>query len=156
MKRLALSLVCMALLGACETTGAVRPPPVGPTVLDIEPGRARVIFRGVSRATEAEVSDRALLQAADLALMRGYDWFRVNQRVVDIAPPTTPRFTFGIGGASFGRHSAVGVGGSTGVGGEGTYVVSLEVQFGRAPSPPGPEIYDARAVSQTIRARLPR
>ena len=77
MKRLAVSALCLALLGACETTGG---PPVGPSDQALEPGRYRVTFRGVSGASQAEVSDRALLHAANLALMQGYDWFRVYDR----------------------------------------------------------------------------
>jgi hypothetical protein len=151
MKRLVLSALCLSLLAACATPGG---PPVGPSFQDIEPGRSRVVFRGPSRMSEAEVQDRALLQAADLALMRGYDWFRVYGRSVDLAPPTTPRFSFGFGTESFGRHSAVGVGTGTSFGGEASYVVNLEVEFGRAPKPSDPQVYDARDVSETLRRRL--
>jgi hypothetical protein len=155
MKRLALSVLCLALLAACETTGGYRPPPIGASDQVLEPGRFRVTFRGVSRASAAEVRDRALLHAAELTLARGFDWFRIVDRFDDVAPPTGPRFTLGIGGASFGRHSAVGVSGARSFGGEGTLVSTLEVVAGRGPRPNSPDVYDARAVSDTLRRQLP-
>ena len=100
------------------------------------------------------MSDRGLLQAADLALMRGYDWFRVVDRSIDLAPPTTPRFSFGFGTSSFGRGGGVGVGGATSVGGEASFIATFEVQFGRTPRPPGADVYNARSVSDTLRRRL--
>jgi hypothetical protein len=154
MKRLALSVLCLALLAACESTGGYRPPPIGASDQEVEPGRYRVIFRGLPRASAAEVHDRALLHAAELTLARGYDWFRIVERFDDVAPPTGPRFTLGIGGASFGRHSAVGVSGARSFGGEGTLVSVLEIVAGRGDRPGSPDVYDARAVSDTIRRRL--
>jgi hypothetical protein len=154
MKRLAISALCLGLLGACETTGAYRPPPVGYSEQDLEPGRFRATFRGASRVSEAEVRDRALLHAAELTLQRGYDWFRVVDRFNDIAPPTRPRFSIGLGTSSYGRSSAVGVGGSTSFGGEGTYVATLEVLAGRGQSAQTPDVYDARAVASTLGPRL--
>ncbi len=151
MKRLALSALCLVLLAGCETAGG---PPVGPSDLALEPGRERVMFRGVSGASAAEVGDRALLHAANLALMQGYDWFRVVGRSVEIAPPTSPRFTVGVGGMSFGRHSALGVGGAESFGGEGTYLATLEVVFGRGARPPGADVYDAHGVAATLGPRL--
>lgn len=155
MKRIALAAACVALLSACETTGGVRPPPVGASYQDIDAGRLRVTFRGSSRMSNPEVRDRALLRAAELTLERGYDWFTITDRYGELAPPTRPRFTVGLGTASFGRRSAVGVGGSTSFGGEGTFVETLEVSLGRGPRPPGPDAYDARGVADTIRPRLP-
>lgn len=154
MRRLAASAVCLLLLTACETTGA-NAPPLGVSQLEIEPGRVRVTYRGTSRMNEAEVRDRALLAAAESALTRGYDWFRVVDRSSDIAPPTSPRISFGLGGGSYGRSTGVGVGASTGFGGEATYVVSMETLGGRGARPQAPDAYDARSVSDTLRAQLP-
>jgi hypothetical protein len=154
MERLAVSALCAVLLAACETVGGVRPPPVGASILEVEPGRYRVSFRGVSGASDAEIRDRALLQAAELALARGADWFRVVDRYGDIAPPTRPRFTFGLGVGGYGRHSGVDVGASRSVGGEGTFVSTLEIQLGRGARPADPDAYDARAVADTLRRRL--
>jgi hypothetical protein len=155
MKRVALTVLCLVLLAACETTGGYRPPPVGASEQELEPGRVRVTFRGPSRMSGAEVRDRALLRAAELVLARGYDWFTVTNRYDDVAPPTSPRFTIGIGGGSYGRRSALGVGGSTSFGGEGTFVSTLEVVGGRGKRPLGPDAYDARGVVANLRPRLP-
>ena len=46
-------------------------------------------------------------------------------------------------------------GASTGFGGEPTVVVTLEALGGRGPRPADPDVYDARSVSDTLRARLP-
>jgi len=155
MRRFILPAVCLVLLAACQTTGAARPPPVGASQFEIEPGRLRVTYRGTSAMNDAEVRDRALLAAAEGSLARGYDWFRVVDRSSDIAPPTSPRISFGLGTGSYGRSSAVGVGASTGFGGEATYVSSLEVMAGRGQRPATPDAYDARSVSDTLRAQLP-
>lgn len=154
MKRVTLVALCLVTLSACETTGNVRPPPVGLSEQELEPGRYRVTYRGTSRMSDAEVRDRALLRAAELALSRGYDWFTVTDRYGDIAPPTRPRITLGLGTSSFGRSSAVGVGGSTSFGGEGTFVSTIEVVGGKGARPSSPDVYDARSVADTLRPRL--
>jgi hypothetical protein len=154
MRRLAASVLCLLVLSACETTGGSGPP-VGVSQLEIEPGRVRVTYRGVSSMGEAEVRDRALLAAADASLARGYEWFRVTERYSDMAAPTSPRISFGLGTGSYGRRSAVGVGGSTSFGGQPTFVVTMEVIGGRGPRPADPDAYDARSVSDTLRAQLP-
>lgn len=141
----------LALLSACETASA---PPIGPSDTRIEAGRYRITFRGVSGASAPEVEDRALLHAADLALRRGYDWFRVIARSGDYAAPTSPQFTFGVGGFGFGEDSAFGVGGSQTVGGQPTYVASLEVIFGKGPKPPEADAYDAHSVLSSLGPRL--
>jgi hypothetical protein len=141
----------LGLLSACETAGG---PPVGATDVPLEAGRERITFRGVSGASSPEVQDRALLHAANLALGQGYDWFQIVGRSVDLAPPTSPQISFGIGGASFGDHTAVGLGASRSVGGEPTYVASLEVLFGHGPKPPALDAYDARGVVASLGPRL--
>jgi hypothetical protein len=152
MRAIALTAACILLLGACETTEAYAP--VGASDQQLEPGRFRVTYRGTSRMSDPEVRDRALLRAAELTLMGGYDWFTVTDRYGDIAPPTRPRITFGLGTSSFGRSSAVGLGGSTSFGGEGTFVSTLEIVAGRGARPAGPDAYDARSVADTLRPRL--
>ncbi len=151
MRRLAPALICLTLLAACETTSA---PPVGASVQAVESGRYHVTYRGTSRMSEPEVRDRALVQAAQLTLNNDGDWFSVVSRSGGIAPPTGPQFSFGIGGASFGRHSAVGGDVGTTVGGEGTYVATLEIVVGHGPKPPGADAYDARDVISTVGGRL--
>jgi hypothetical protein len=154
MRRLAASAVCLMLLTACQTSGG-NLPPVGASQFEIEPGRVRVTYRGTSGMGEPEVRDRALLAASEAALARGYDWFRVTERFTDIAPPTSPRISFGLGGGSYGRLTGIGVGASTGFGGEATYIVSMETVGGRGARPQAPDAYDARSVSDTLRAQLP-
>ena len=151
MRRLVFAVSALALLTACETTSG---PPLGPSVQAVETGRFHITYRGTSRMGEPEVRDRALLQAAQTALRSGYDWFQVTGRTSSIAAPTGPQFSFGIGGASFGRHSAVGGDVGTTVGGEGTYVTSLEVLLGKGAKPAGADTYDARDVDATLGRRL--
>lgn len=155
MSRLVISLLCLALLSACETTEGAGVPPVGASVQPIEADRFRVTYRGAGRMSEAEVEDRALYRAAQLSLSNGFDWFRVTQRSHAIAPPTGPQISIGVGGASFGHGSGIGVGGATTFGGEGSFVVSLEIVGGRGGArPDSPDVYDARAVSNTLGQRF--
>ena len=154
MRRLAASALCLMILTACETTGGMAPP-VGLSQMEIEPGRVRVTYRGSSSMSEAEVRDRALLAAAEASIARGYDWFRITERFSELGPPTSPRFSFGLGTGSYGRSSSLGVGGSTSFGGEPTVVVTIEALGGRGPRPADPDVYDARSVSDTLRSQLP-
>lgn len=152
MRSLVLALAASAcLLAGCETTAE---PPVGVSVLPIEANRVQVTYRGRSGMSQPEVEDHALVQAAQLTLDRGGDWFRIAGRSGGMASPTGPQFSFGVGGLSFGRHSAVGGGVGTTVGGEGTFVSSLEVEIGRGPKPADPSVYDARDVITTVGGRL--
>ena len=150
MRRLLPALFGLALLSACETAG----PPVGPTDALIEAGRYHVTFRGVSGASGPEVEDRALLHAANLALGQGYEWFRVARRAGGYAGPTSPQFSFGVGGASFGSHSSVGMGVGTGFdlggGSYGATAATIEVFMGKGPKPPSLDAYDARSVSSSM------
>jgi hypothetical protein len=149
MRRLLPALIGLALLSACETPG----PPVGPSDTLIEAGRYHVTFRGVSGAGGPEIEDRALLHVAGLALGQGYDWFRVTNRTGGYAGPTSPQFSFGVGGAGFGHGGGFGVGAEHTVGGEPSYVADMEVVFGRGPKP-GIDAYDARSVVATIGPRF--
>jgi hypothetical protein len=139
----------LCLLSACETTG----PPLGATDTPIEAGRYRVVFRGVSGASGAEIEDRALLHAANLALGQGYDWFQVTRRAGGYAGPTGPQFTFGVGGATFGRGGGQGDGAERTVGGGPSYVADMEVVFGKGPKPSF-DAYDARSVVDSLGPRF--
>ena len=152
MRWLVPALLGLALLAGCETASGA--PPVGAADVRIDADHYRTTFRGVSGASPQEIEDRALLHAAGLALAQGYDWFRVTNRSGGFAAPTSPQFTFGVGGATFGRNSAFGIGGSHTVGGEPTYVADLELAFGKGPKPADPLVYDARGVTASLGPRL--
>jgi hypothetical protein len=158
MKRLLLSAVACAVLAGCATPTHFQPAGpggVGYSELRIEPDRYRVIFQGGPGAPEAQVQDYALLRAADLALAQGYDWFRVVERTTRQTGYGGASIGFGVGGASFGHHSATGVGVSSGfpISGGPALQASLEVLMGKGPRPPGPEVYDARGVRAAIGGR---
>ena len=158
-----LALVAALALTACETAmptiyaPAPGPRAVGFSELRLEPGRYRITYRGGPGAPPAQVSDYALLRAADLALAEGYDWFRVSDRHLDrVGYAGGSSVSFGVGGASFGRHSAVGVGvGKTIPLGDNGEILAetLEVVMGKGPPPRDADVYDARDIRRTIGPR---
>src|SRR6266404_1039862 len=115
MNRLILSAFAALSLTACATEPTRFQPAAGPSAVGfsemrIEPGRFRVTFQGGPGAPPAQVEDYALLRAADLAVAEGYDWFRVTERMTRQNGYSGGSLSVGVGGASFGRHSATGVG----------------------------------------------
>jgi outer membrane protein TolC len=161
MRRLILTAAACTLLSACATTPTVYAPAAGPKAVGfseyrIEPGRYRITFQGGPGAPLEQVSDYALLRAADLAIADGYDWFRVSDRYLRQAGASSgPRFSVGAGGADFGRRSSVGlgVGTSFNLGGGASVAQTLEVMMGRGPPPRGADVYDAREIRRVIGAR---
>ncbi|MDB5494476.1 MAG: hypothetical protein JWP86_1813 [Phenylobacterium sp.] len=159
MKRTLLAALACLSLAACATPTHFQPAggpgAVGFSELRIEPGRYRVTFQGGPGAPEAQVQDYALLRAADLALAEGYDWFRIVDRSVRQTGYGGASVGLGVGGMSFGRHSATGVGVGTGfpLSGGPALQASLEVLMGRGPRPPGEDVYDARGVRASIGGR---
>ncbi len=157
MKRLVLSAAAALTLAACATP-TVYGPAAGPTAVGyseyrIEPGRYRVTFRGGGGAPPEQVMDYALRRAADLTLAQGYDWFRVSDRYVrGVGGGYGPTVDLGVGGMSFGHHSAVGGSVGTGfdLGGGPELQASIEVLMGHGPLPPGLDVYDARAVAGSL------
>lgn len=150
------------VLAACASAPTVYGPAASPTAVGfsdyrIEPGRYRITFRGGPGAPPEQVSDYALLRAADLALADGFDWFRVSDRILQrTGAGNGPQLSIGGGSADFGRHSAVGlgVGTSFNLGGGPSLTQSLEVVMGRGSPPRDADIYDAREIRRTIGARL--
>lgn len=147
------------LLAACATTPTVyraqlgAPNDVGFSEYRLEAGRYRVTFQGGPGAKEAQVADYALLRAAELALRDGYDWFRIADRSTSVSGyDRGPRVSFGGGSASFGGRSSVGVGLGTSFNlGPGPAVSrSIEVVFGKGPTPKDRDAYDARDVVKTV------
>lgn len=151
-------VACALILGACATAQPTiyRPQTnatdVGFTQYKMEDGRYRVTFRGGPGASVGQVTDYALLRAAELALADGYSWFRVADRVTQsTGGGSGPTFSVGGGSGSYGRRSAVGlgVGTSFNLGPKPALSTTLEVVFGKGPRPPG-EAYDAQSVVNTI------
>lgn len=161
MQRALLAVLFTLTLAACATAPTHFQPAataggVGFSEMRIEPGRYRVTFQGGPGAPEAMVQDYALLRAADLALADGYDWFRVIDRSIRQTGYGGASIGFGVGGMSFGRHSASGVGVSSGfpVSGGPALAASLEVLMGKGPRPGGVDVYDARGVRDTVGRRV--
>lgn len=156
MTRLLAALALAVTLAACATAGpyaaASKPGGPGYSELRIEDNRYRVSYRGAPGQEAA--SNFVLYRAAELTVNQGYDWFIVDQRNVDRNAPSGPRFSVGVGGGSYGRHTSVGVGTSVGIpigGGAGTADASLEARFGRGPKPADANAYDARQILQSLR-----
>jgi len=160
MKRLILPALAALSLSACATAPTHFQPAagrdaVGFSEMRIEPGRYRVTFQGGPGAPAAQVQDYALLRAADLALADGYDWFRITDRMTRQNGYGGSSLSVGFGGMSFGRHSATGVGVGTGIplSGGPALTATIEVLMGRGPKPADGDVYDARGVQRSIRAR---
>lgn len=158
MKRLMLPALAALSLAACETPQpTVYQPAGGPRGVGfseerIEPGRYRISFKAGNGAPPLQAQDLALRRAADLALADGYDWFRVYDRHMGFVGGNGPRIGLGVGGASFGGHSAVGgsVGTGFNLGGGPAPVATLDVVMGKGPRPDGADVYDARGVQRTM------
>lgn len=162
MTRLFLPLIAAFALSACATAPTYYQPAAGPQAVGfseyrIEPGRYRVTFRGGPGAPPEQVSDYALLRAADLALADGYDWFRVVDRSLrPVSSGNSSSLSIGVGGGDFGWHSGVGVGLGTTVplSGGPALAATLEVLMGKGPKPGERDVYDARGVRATVGRRI--
>ena len=161
MKRTLVSLAAALALSACASAPTVYQPATGPSAVGfsaykIEPGRYRITFHGGPGAPPEQVSDYALLRAADLALAQGYDWFRVTERSTHPDGGGHSTLSLGIGGGDYGWRSGVGVGVGTSVplGGGPALVSTLEVMMGNGARPSSdPDVYDARGVRATVGPR---
>lgn len=160
MRRLILGLAAAVALSGCATAPTLYQPSasrdgVGYSEFRIEPGRYRITFQGGPGAPPQQVNDYALLRAADLAIANGYDWFRVSDRFTEGRGGSGPRLSVGVGGASFGRRSAVGVGVNQGfdLGGGPAIAATIEVVMGKGERPRGADVYDARALRENIGPR---
>ena len=132
---------------------AAGPNDTGYSEYRLEAGRYRVTFQGGPGAKEAQIADYALLRAAELALRDGYDWFRVADRSTSASGyDRGPRMSVGGGSASFGRRTSIGLGLGTSFDlGPGPSVAqSIEVVFGKGPTPRDRDAYDAREIIKTI------
>src|SRR5262249_12249938 len=115
MLRRFLPIIALAL-AACTTTptyqAAVSPGGPGYSETQIESGRFTVSYRANGAADAETLQDYALLHAAELTLQHNRDWFWVDRRSVDTSRSGYggPSLGVSVGGASFGRHTATGVG----------------------------------------------
>ncbi|WP_310542155.1 CC0125/CC1285 family lipoprotein [Phenylobacterium sp.] len=161
MKRLLLTAALCAGLSACASaptvyTAANGREAVGFSSYRIEPGRYRVTFRGGPGGSPEQVSDYALLRAADIALADGYDWFQVSDRMTRLAGGGSgPRVSLGTGGGSYGRGGGVGIGLGTSfdLGGGPALAETIEVVMGKGEKPPGVDVYDARGLRSALGPR---
>jgi hypothetical protein len=163
MKPILLAAAAALLLTACQTTTVYAPATdryaSGFNEQRIEDGRYRVTYRGGNGAPLAQVEDYALLRAADITVRDGYDWFRVVDSRGGAIAGRGPYVGIGGGGASFGRHSAVGVGVSVGaidLSGGPQLSQTLEIVMGRGAKPSDADAYDARDVQRHIGPRAGR
>ncbi len=155
-------LAALLTIAACATAVGTAYAPAdrqgyGYVATRIEGDRFRVSFAGDGATPADVVEDYALLRAAEIAVENGYDWFRVVGRSLDEREKGGVGLGAGVGGG--GRNVGVGVGGNLGtVGARKFYTANLEVLYGKGEKPQGDdrgEVYDARSVIETIRARMP-
>lgn len=153
--------VAAAIVAACATAvgtpyQAADAKGFGYTEQKIEGDRYRVAFAGDGATPPQLVEDYALLRAAELAAAAGAEWFRVVGRSLDRDEKGGVGIGAGVGTGSYGRRSgvSVGVGGDLGtVGAKRFYTARLEVLTGTGPKPEGPDVYEARAVIDSIGGR---
>jgi len=158
MKRLASLALAAALLGGCAATPTLYAArsterSMGYSEFRLEPGRYRVTFQGGPGAPVQQVSDYALLRAAELAVRDGYDWFRVSDRLTSTSGAANgPRLSVWGGSASFVGRSSLGlsVGTRFNLGPGPSVTSSLEVVFGRGPVPRDADAYVAREIIRSI------
>jgi len=153
-----------AVLTACASTPtygpATRDGGAGYTETQIESNRFFVTYRAPGGADRALVQDYALLRAADLTLQNGREWFWVDRRTFEEgAQRSGPSIGIGVGGGRYGGSTgtfgSVGVNVPVGGGGGGrARAATLEIRLGEGVKPDDPNAYDARAISQNIRARI--
>lgn len=158
MKRLIALAFSAAVLTGCASSPTLYAPQTAPQAAGyseyrLEAGRYRVTFKGNPGAPVNQVSDYALLRAAELALRDGYDWFRVADRMTQqIGSGGNSAISIGGGSGSYGRRSGVGVGLGTSFNlGPGPAVSSsMEVVFGKGQRPRDADTYDARDIVRTV------
>lgn len=160
-------LMIVLFLGACAAPTAYKPASgggYGYRESQIADNRYRVSFK--MRGDEHfEAMDYALLRAAELTLMAGYDWFVVVDRQVD-GEQRRPRSNAGVshtrelerscgllGCRTYSRPStAYSVGISSGNGSMSEVI--LEIRLGKGVRPTEGDSYDALEVRDNLRDRV--
>ena len=143
----ALLFASALILGACASTTDYGPAASGGgygySDQAIETNRHRVSFRGRNRQ---EAEDGALRRAAEVTQEKGFDHFTVVSRDLDTQRRTNGS-SIGIGGATGGRNSCIGLGVNVPLGGGSEDVtVRLEIIMGAGDRPDAPRSYDASSV----------
>lgn len=157
-------LVALAL-AACASAPTYGPAAsangAGYSERQIESNRFFVTYRASGSADAALLKDYALLRASEVTLQQGGEWFWVDRRALDEEGSNNsgPRFSIGLGGASFGGRSGVGVGAGVSVPiggpqGQQARSATIEMRIGQGPKPADPNAYDAREINTNLRARL--
>ena len=165
LKRVTRSVLAIGIvfsLVSCAATPLYRAAPnenaAGYREVLIEPGRYRVVFTGGRGTPASEVQDFALLRAADLTLSKGFSWFRVVSRatveqdsgrgdrvVVDRDP------FCGVYGCRSSIYRGILLAETID---NDRISATLEILLGKGTKPDDPNVYDAKAVADTIRARM--
>ncbi len=118
----------------------------------IESDRYRVTFRG---GEPENAYNYALLRCAELTLAEGHDWFRVTNAFSGEEGGGRSGTGISIGGATGSYGSGVGIGIGFPLGGTSRIAMqTFEILLGSGPKPEGPDVYDAKSVSDSLRANM--
>ena len=166
-----LSLLAAALLVACASQSPYKSADgsrYGYSDSKIAGDRYRVTFTAPARR-EQQVRDYALLRAAELTLLNGYDWFVVVDRETRV-DRVQDRTTAGVSAGSARAvsrdcgllacrtyyHPVRDYGASieAGTSSRGTARSALEIRLGKGVRPEGVESYSAQEVRRNLRREL--
>jgi len=157
-----IALITLASLVACASSPVYAPATYadgpGYSSTRLTENRMRVTFVGQSTTSADQVRNFALLRAAELTLMNGYDWFKIVAREnEEQARDREPRVTIGVGNACY--PFGCGVLRSrwyTGVQVDShpyrdRYRTSLEILMGTGEPDAPNEVYNAEELSHYLR-----
>lgn len=166
MKKPIAALVIVLFLGACAAPPAYRPADgggYGYRESQIADNRYRISFkmRGDKRF---EAMDYALLRAAELTLIAGYDWFVIANRQVDgekqqlqskVGASRTQNLqrSCGLLGCTTYSRPTTAHGAEIGVGNKSESEVIVEIRLGKGVRPTEGDSYDALEVRDNLRIR---
>lgn len=144
---------------------------VGYTESRLSEARYRVVFKGDSGTAMDKVQDYALLRAAELTVAQNYDWFEVAERsttpvnsqsnsaraAVQISAGTTQQTSCGLLGCTTTTSPSAPAFPQSELEfseREQSYITSIEVLMGDGSHDRSADIYDARDVISSVRARF--
>lgn len=158
-------LIVFILLAACTSqplyAPAAGPNQAGYTETRLGDNRFRVGFTGRRETTSDQVKNFAMLRAAEVTVLYGYDWFKIISSDNNIANPRTePRVSIGVGVGTGCRPYGCGVLGSrwyTGARVDNFYDserhhTSLEILLGKGEPDNPQEVYNAEELLKYLRA----